>query len=115
MEGVSSMTKVTRIFENNETKLYGIIPNNGSFVALIQIYRDFDCDAFLPYQLLEEFCSEGFSVSPQSISAISFEEHYDQYKIKINIVVNEDRIPRCVIRQQGQPSRELCLSRLQIE
>lgn len=42
------MTRTSKIYKNNETTLYGIIPDVGNFTALIQIYHEFDYDSSLP-------------------------------------------------------------------
>jgi hypothetical protein len=105
------MTKTSKIYKGNETNLYGIIPNIGSFAALIQIHIDFDYNSSLPAQLLEECCLKGLGVLPQFFSPISLEEHYDQYNNKINIVVNKDKVPHCVIRL-GQSIKDFYLTPL---
>lgn len=61
------MIKTSKIYndDDNETTLYGIIPNVGNFAALIQIYYEFDYDSSLPAQLLEECCLKEFGILPQ--------------------------------------------------
>jgi|GEM_PF-3838822 len=105
------MTKISKIYKDNETTLYGIIPNIGNFTALIQIYYEFDYDSSLPTQLLKECCLKEFGVFPEHVSQISFEEDSHQYSIKINIAVNKDKVPHCVIRH-GQSIKEVRLTSL---
>lgn len=105
------MTKLSKAYKENETTLYGMIPNIGIFTALIQIYYEFDYDSSLPTQLLKECCLKEFGVFPEYVSSISFEEDFHQYSIKINIAVNKDKVSHCVIRQ-GQSIKEVKLSSL---
>lgn len=92
------MTKKSKIYK--ETHFYGLIPDAGNFSALVQIHKDFDYNSSLPTQLLNECCIKEFGVLPKNVSPISFEEHYDLYNNKINIVINKNKGPHCVVRQK---------------
>lgn len=98
------MVKKPRYYEGNETETYGMIPNVGEFVALIQIYYGFDYEHSLPMELLNQVCLEEFKVLPEYLSPIPFDG--DEYnKIRINISVNQNKIPNYGIRERGKPDR----------
>lgn len=95
------MVKTQRYYEDNEKETYGLIPNLGEFVALIQIYYGFEYDPSFPIELLNKVCLEEFGELPKHLSPTPFDEDLEN-KIRINISLNHDRIIRYGIKERGK-------------